>query len=211
MVALDLSIIDWNAVSAMVSFVMVICTSISLWQSKKQLKEMRRQWEEEQRPYLVISFVTASYSYGRYDIEFRNIGKTSAEDITFQFDSNFLGLFEDQLRLYFSGIGINAFKILPGETKRIRIIENAYLSERLYHVGNKRVDVDYYNKILDYLKTTGVTVTVSHNKVYNVCENITLVENRNQTITMIDALIDVGMQVSLLRLDIRDTLKPKKE
>ena len=41
MVTQDLSIIDWNAVSAIVSFVMVICTSISLWQSKKQLKEIR--------------------------------------------------------------------------------------------------------------------------------------------------------------------------
>lgn len=38
----DLCTIDWSAIAAIVSLFMIVLTAISLLQSKKQLKEMKR-------------------------------------------------------------------------------------------------------------------------------------------------------------------------
>lgn len=51
----DLCTIDWNAIAAIVSFIMVILTAVSLSQSKGQLEEMRRQWKEQNTPVIACS------------------------------------------------------------------------------------------------------------------------------------------------------------
>lgn len=51
----DLCTIDWSAIAAIVSFFMIVLTAISLLQSKKQLKEMKRQWDEQNTPVVSCS------------------------------------------------------------------------------------------------------------------------------------------------------------
>ena len=54
-ISLDLCTIDWTAVSAIASALMVLVTLITLCQNRKQLKELQRQWDEERMPNLIIS------------------------------------------------------------------------------------------------------------------------------------------------------------
>lgn len=51
----DLCTIDWSAIAAIVSLFMIVLTAISLLQSKKQLKEMKRQWKEQNTPVVSCS------------------------------------------------------------------------------------------------------------------------------------------------------------
>lgn len=51
----DLCPIDWSGIAAIVSFVMVILTAISLIHNRKQLNELRRQWEAQNTPIVSCS------------------------------------------------------------------------------------------------------------------------------------------------------------
>ena len=54
-IKLNLTTVDWTAVAAVMSFLMIVVTLISLCQSKQQLKELKRQWEEANRPRLTLA------------------------------------------------------------------------------------------------------------------------------------------------------------
>lgn len=84
---LDLNIIDWTAVSSVASLLMVIATFIALWQSRKQISEMKRQWNEERKARLVLNFI----SYHDWVVlQITNIGKEPAYNIKANFNSDFL-------------------------------------------------------------------------------------------------------------------------
>ena len=210
--------INWTAVSAITSALMVVITLITLVvsscqnrrlrkQNDEQLKEVKRQWEEEQRPYLEVAIVRSAYIYGRYELEFRNIGKTSAESISFELDKSFLERLDESSVEYFTTLGKNVFKILPNEIRRFRIMESPYISNSHYYVGNTPSDRETYDTLIDLLKTNGLTISVSYNGRYSLCENITLDEHRTQTLTAIDAIAGVSMQLANIRMDH----KPKDE
>lgn len=210
--------INWTAISAITSAVMAIITLITLvvssCQNKKlrkqnddQLKEVKRQWEEENRPYLEASIVRSAYVYARYELEIKNIGKKSAESIRFQFDDDFLITTGEEYRKYFEVISSNDFKILPNEIKRYRLIDNSCVSNGDYMVGNKRASREICEKIVDYLKTKGLNISISYNDQYSFYENLVLDENKVQTLTTIDALSGISLQLSFLRMDYKTTEK----
>ena len=205
--------INWTAISAITSAVMAIITLITLvvssCQNKKlrkqnddQLEVVKKQWEEEQRPYLELALVKRSYSYGRYDLEIRNIGRTSAENISFSFANTFLEKITDmQTRNYFINLGQTEFKILPNEIKYFRMIENDLTSGR-YYLGNSSVNRDMYDEIMNLLKANGVEIKTSYNK-YVKSETLLLEETRHQTISQVEAINAVSFQIALLRTEIK--------
>lgn len=205
--------INWTAISAITSAVMAIITLITLvvssCQNKKlrkqnddQLEVVKKQWEEEQRPYLELALVKRSYSYGRYDLEIRNIGRTSAENISFSFANTFLEKITDiQTRNYFINLGQTEFKILPNEIKYFRMIENDLTSGR-YYLGNSSVNRDMYDEIMNLLKANGVEIMTSYNK-YVKSETLLLEETRHQTISQVEAINAVSFQIALLRTEIK--------
>ena len=110
----DLCPIDWSGLAAIVSFVMVIVTTISLCQNKKQLKEMKRQWDEEHRP--VVVFKIKGIGYEMYNIVMENCGKTTAKNIRFHLSQDYLDLVKlPTLKAYLEGLSNNVYQLLPGE------------------------------------------------------------------------------------------------
>lgn len=71
----------WTAFSAIATFVMTIATFLTLIQSKRQLKEMKSQWDESIRPRIEISLVTPPFAIpqGSIAIMLKNIGGSTAE------------------------------------------------------------------------------------------------------------------------------------
>lgn len=110
----DLCPIDWSGIAAIVSFVMVIVTTISLCQNKKQLKEMKRQWDEEHRP--VVVFKIKGIGYEMYNLVMENCGKTTAKNIRFHLSPDYLNLVKlPTLKAYLEGLSNNVYQLLPGE------------------------------------------------------------------------------------------------
>lgn len=97
-ISTDLRTIDWTAVSAIVATFgviattfMVIFTWITLKANNRQLKEMKRQWDEEHKPKIVYNFLTK----GIWDdlflyLKIENIGLTKATNITIDINQEFL-------------------------------------------------------------------------------------------------------------------------
>ena len=93
---IDLSNIDWTAVSSIVLLIMVVATFVTLWVNGRQLKEMKRQWKEEHRPNLQISIVVKN-EYFLLCVS--NVGNELATDVRFRFNEFFKErLFAKQLR-----------------------------------------------------------------------------------------------------------------
>ena len=107
----DLCPIDWSGIAAIVSFVMVIVTTISLCQNKKQLKEMKRQWDEEHRP--VVVFKIKGIGYEMYNLVMENCGKTTAKNIRFHLSPDYLNLVKlPTLKAYLEGLSNNVYQLL---------------------------------------------------------------------------------------------------
>ena len=58
----DLCPIDWSGIAAIVSFVMVILTAITLIHNRKQLQELKRQWVAQNTPEVSCSLEKRSES-----------------------------------------------------------------------------------------------------------------------------------------------------
>ena len=92
-----LDTIDWVAIGAIASFVMVIVTYVTLRQNKMQLNELRRQWEEQNRPEIVFKIKVVK-SIVRLEIS--NIGNSVASNIEFYFNEEFLKVLKEDCTSY---------------------------------------------------------------------------------------------------------------
>lgn len=116
-IGLDLCTIDWTAISAIASAVMVLVTLLTLCQNRKQLKELRRQWEEERMPNLIVSLGIAQK--GLY-LKINNVGMLPAYNVKLQVNEDFLTHLEACSKKCFNSI-IEPFYIDGRSTKYVYI------------------------------------------------------------------------------------------
>ena len=66
----------WTALSAIATIAMALATFITLRQNRKQLDEMKRQWEESKKPIVEPSLVIPPYTLAEASlgIQLKNIG-----------------------------------------------------------------------------------------------------------------------------------------
>ena len=84
---LYLCTIDWTAVSAIVTALMMCATFYTVFQNRKQLKELKRQWEEDNRPRIYPRIITYNKAYF---LEFFNSGKVDAFDVDININQTFI-------------------------------------------------------------------------------------------------------------------------
>lgn len=115
--------IDWSAIAAIVSLLMVIITAISVWHNKQQLEELKRQWEDQNTPKLSCAL--------EHDIDgillvVYNISNVVADNVlvTIENRSNLGGaLFDLTKNILLS----TKFVIPPGQYKVIPLYISAYV------------------------------------------------------------------------------------
>lgn len=83
----DLTTIDWTAISTLVTFMMMIATLITVLQNKKQVKQIKEQWEEENKPKIYPRVTIFNQAYF---LEFYNAGKEDAFDIDISINEDFI-------------------------------------------------------------------------------------------------------------------------
>lgn len=150
----DLSPIDWNALTAIGTLLLALITFITVLQNKAQLKEMKRQWEEEQSADLDISLINIPYRMPNESlaIEIKNFGKGAANDIQLFLDKNFIENFPHKaVREQADKIEKMRYRILPEESKIIPLcqFDNNYVKcDKLF---GQNVSKEEKNKIHKYL------------------------------------------------------------
>ena len=122
----------WTAASAVATAVMAWFTYETIQNSKRQVEEMKREWEKENRPYLEILPVSLPFSSkeGGLAIEIRNIGNKTATDITISIDNDFINGFPvESIKQRIDKICSEKYRVLPNGSKTliisvIRIMNN---------------------------------------------------------------------------------------
>lgn len=74
-----LCVINWTAVSAIITAITALVAVIALWQNKQQLKEMRQQWLEDRRARLSFGIILND---GLFLLRITNVGKEMAYNIS---------------------------------------------------------------------------------------------------------------------------------
>lgn len=87
-----IDIIDWTAVGAIMTALMAIVTLLTVRQNRKQLKELRRQWDYENRPHISLAIVPRSF---KYFLKIRNVGKNSAKEVSININDAFKATFDN--------------------------------------------------------------------------------------------------------------------
>ena len=106
-------------IGAVASFAMVFITWWTLIQNKKQLNELKRQWEEQNRARISFSIISSQLWY---DLKITNIGKENAFNINVKFNDNFINNISDNtFQNYFKELQNNPFSLEAGCSKYLTI------------------------------------------------------------------------------------------
>lgn len=114
------SSLDWfyfwaSYLGAAASFIMIVYTSMSLRQNRKQLDEIKRQWNEERRARLVFSL---AHKNDLIVLKVSNVGKEPAYNIKLRFSDEFIeSLFVKYIRELYTSFTDKSFTIGASESK----------------------------------------------------------------------------------------------
>lgn len=62
-ITFELSKIDWTAIGAIITALMMVATFYTVYQNSKQLNELKRQWNESNRPRLYGRISNYQHAY----------------------------------------------------------------------------------------------------------------------------------------------------
>ena len=132
----SLNNIDWTAISSIATLIMVVATFVSLRQNKRQLKEMKRQWYEEQRPRLNISVIISQRTYF---LRIYNTGHSNAYNIKLSINDDFVSNIKDTYRDVYKSLQSSPFFIEGGISKYLLI---GFCDEVCENWKNKTIDLN---------------------------------------------------------------------
>ena len=79
--------VDWTAVSAIATLLMTIATFVTIIYTRKQMKEVQKQWEETNKAHLAFSIISDS---GLFMLKIENAGNRTAYDVHIDIDDEFI-------------------------------------------------------------------------------------------------------------------------
>ena len=116
--------IDWVAVSAIVTFLMAIAAFWALYENRKQLNELKRQWQEERKAQLDFSIEIQRFASrcfksqcSMFCLKMQNVGKTVAKIKKVDINKDFLEKMPQDYRVHIETAFSNPLRIAPSVTK----------------------------------------------------------------------------------------------
>ncbi len=170
--------------AAIASFAMVFVTWRTLRQNKNQLDELKRQWEEEHKPNVLIYLVRGFLS-DSVDIEILNIGKSPAKNILFKIDcSIFDDIPLDTVKENLKKIGNSRPSfLLPNESLIFSLYKKDYIScgdksHDKYSIAGVKVEKEEFNRFVNAISTAEIKVNGSYDNKYEMQETISIMNIR---------------------------------
>ena len=150
----------WTALSAIATIAMALATFITLRQNRKQLDEMKRQWEESKKPIVEPSLVIPPYTLAEASlgIQLKNIGGSVAEIQSIHIDDSFIQSFENkEIEDFAKFVCSQRYHIAPNESICLTLFDVRKKGEYYILYGNRLSLGDYY-KIVNILLNFKVRV-----------------------------------------------------
>lgn len=194
--------------SALTSLAMVVITWCTLKQNKEQLDEIKRQWKESTRPYLLVSIKEYSHSQNvdgssedkkqntnEYLLVIENCGNSVAKDVQITFDKAFVdGIKYKEVKDSINYIMKAKISIAPHGKYVFRICNSV-------NTFNPRKDNEYkeFEEFLNYFKDIKITITLIYNgyiedKIINTSKDLLLWTTR-----VVDELDCIKMSIDDLK------------
>ena len=175
-------------ISAVASFAMVFITWLTLKESRhqnqslikqneelilqnsQQLSELKRQWEESHRPFLIISVITHS---GGYFLKIQNSGKEIAKNVTVTFSKSFID------NLLFKGTGRRLSSLqtpffIEPESSKYYYITPCRSTGNTFSCDDEACTSDNANAWLDEHIADIFDIDCSYSEKYSAHESISL-------------------------------------
>lgn len=202
-ITFNLGTIDWVAIGAVATLLMVIVTWCTLRQNRKQLNELKRQWEEENRPSIEVYFLKESEISKMARIEILNIGKRPATNITFHIDEKLVSDYATTktVKEALQKIGNDKeYYLLPEESQIFELCKKEEKSNSLndnYTIAGVNVDEVELTNFINFLKTNQIiSIIGNYNNRYCINETIGTNNSRDQHLSLTKCISDMGFQVS---------------
>lgn len=164
--------IDWSGIAAIVSFVMVILTAITLIHNRKQLKELKRQWIAQNTPVVSCSLEKRSESLL---LDIHNSSQVPAHKAKIRLENHTdekIFRFDETNNL----LSEMTFEIPPFTSKQIPIWITPY-ADGNYH-GYLSVFLDYSGKTESFdLNLKEINLTTWQYTTKELCSSIERVED----------------------------------
>lgn len=151
----------WTALSAVATAVMVVLTYFSIRNSKKQLTEMKAQWERENRPYLEILPVIPPFhkKEGSLALQIKNIGNRTATNIKLSIDQGFIdGIKNEIIKDQIKKICSHTYRVLPRDSKVITLCALRILPNGTETLFGEEISKSKIDEIKEYLSSFSCNV-----------------------------------------------------
>lgn len=129
----NLSIIDWTAIGAIFTALMMAATLYTVFQNSKQLKELKRQWQEENRPRL---YGRISNYQKAFFLEIYNAGNQDANCVNVNINAEFYQNIPSQFKYIFDNMTQNPFYVKAGNSVN-------FLIGQCENINNVWKDLDF--------------------------------------------------------------------
>ena len=153
-----------------------------LQQNKDQLNEMKRQWENEHRPYLeVYQLKNNIYTNERRIIEFVNLGLSTATNIKFSIDKAAISQLSDSGKEIVKSFGNwDIFSLFPRETRTFILHEQ---KNDNYYIGCRSVSKSDFDLFVKYINDNHGQIKISgmYNNKYHI-DSVLCYFNSRQTL-----------------------------
>lgn len=203
--------------AAIASFAMVFVTWLTLNQNKDQLDELKKQWEEEHKPNVLIYLVRGHLS-DSVDIEILNIGKSPAKNILFNIDcSIFDDIPLDMVKENLMKIGNSRPSfLLPNESLTFSLYKKDYERcgdkfQEKYYIAGVNVEKEEFNRFVNAIPSAEIKVNGSYDKKYKMHESISITNirdpysNINKSLYAInDTLRSINFNLFTKEIEIKD-------
>ncbi len=156
--------IFWTALTAIGTLAMAFVSYKTLCKNDNQVKEMKRQWEEDHRPYIDIVLIdsNANYTTDSRSIFIENYGKGIANNVNIHFDDSFIdGIPCDDLKDYLHKLQTKSYRIIYGRNQSVPFCNILNDSRTNYRINTKVFDYNKKNELIEYLKNP-ITATVRY-------------------------------------------------
>lgn len=201
--------IDWVAIGAIASFVMVIVTFVTLRQNKKQIDELKRQWDEQNRPDITFKIIQSDYFIC---LQILNVGNAKAYDIFFEFNKEFIDLLKVEgtsLSMTDSAIETFPLDLVKGQAKsyplfiRIEGMPDSILKTMINIRGgyNGKYEISQKFKIEDFIFEEKDSINVLNDTVKSLTKEVASINtainsiNNNNTLKDISRALDRGLNI----------------
>jgi len=203
--------INWTAFAGFTSFLMVIITGIALWQNHRQLKEIRRQWNANNRPHISANFT----SYKKHIfLQIQNYGTVSAKDVEITLDQDYINnLLSKDITNRFNDLTQCKFAILPNQSKYFFVC-GKITTNPINVSGMNIISAWENNEWFNKYKDTPLAITIKYSSIYEYKDSLQISQYLLDSAYIVndeltDAVLEVSKELSKISQKETSTIQSK--